>query len=429
MTKNVVVVGLQFGDEAKGRLVHALAANPEVSMIVRFQGGANAGHTIFMGDEKIVLHLVPSGIPYPDKISVIGNGVVLDLERLISEIKDLQKAGFIKNPKQLRISNLAHITLPFHRERDAKNEKNLGKNKIGTTGRGIGPTYEDKVGRKGLRIQDLLRNPTELRAKLEASFPDRSLFSSKNALLADIVAYGEFLKPYICDTGHLINLAIRQKKGVIFEGAQGTLLDIDHGTYPFVTSSNTMAGAACTGSGIGPTAINSVLGVSKAYTTRVGSGPFPTELVNETGTFLREKGLEKGSTTGRDRRCGWLDLVALKYAIRVNGVTELAITKLDVLSGLKNIRICRYYQAINNNGKKHRFVRVLPDDPFTELDILNVTPDYQDFEGWNEDLRYMRKFEDLPKQARVFLEFLEKHLEVPITLVSVGPEQNEYITR
>jgi len=419
---------MQYGDEAKGRLVHALADDPNVSMIVRFQGGANAGHTIFMGEKKIVLHLVPSGIPYPDKICVIGNGMVIDPERLINEIKDLQKNDLLIDKKQLRISNLAHITLPSHRERDGKNEKALGQKKIGTTGRGIGPTYEDKIGRRGLRMQDLLCDAKELHSKLEG-LPEYSWLNRKQTV-SDLMEYGRILKPFICDTGHLINLAIRQNKGIVFEGAQGALLDIDHGTYPFVTSSNTTAGAACTGSGIGPTAIKKVLGVCKAYTTRVGSGPFPTELFDDTGLFLREKGLEKGATTGRDRRCGWLDLVALKYAVRVNGVTKLAITKLDVLSGLKKIQVCKSYKTLKQtNDGKHKFLQIRPDDPFTEFDTKKVTPHYQEFEGWTENLRHIRKFEDLPKAAREYLDYIEKHLEVPITLVSVGPEQNEYFTR
>lgn len=426
--ETTVVVGLQYGDEAKGRLVHALANNPNIAMVVRFQGGANAGHTIFMKEKKIVLHLIPSGIPYSDKICVIGNGMVLDPEKLIGEIRGLKEAGFLNDNKQLRISNLAHITLPSHKDRDGKNEKALGKNKIGTTGRGIGPTYEDKVGRKWLRVQDLLCDFNELRSKLSC-LSDYSWLNEKQTAIA-LMEYGKFLKPFICDTGHLVNLAVRQKKGIIFEGAQGTLLDIDHGTYPFVTSSNTMSGAACTGSGIGPTAIKNVLGVCKAYTTRVGSGPFPTELLDEIGLFLRENGLEKGATTGRDRRCGWLDLVALKYAVRVNGVTQLAITKLDVLSGLKNIQVCKSYKTLRQTGEgKHKFIQVRPDDPFTEFDTKSVTPIYQEFQGWTENLRHIRKFKDLPKAAREYLDYIEKHLEVPITLVSVGPEQNEYITR
>lgn len=420
----VVVIGAQWGDEGKGKIVDILAE--EADVIVRFQGGSNAGHTIVVGGEKIVLHLIPSGILYPGKRCVIGNGVVIDPAELLEEMELLRKKGFLEDPTQLLISEAAHVVLPYHKLLD-KAKEGVRKRPLGTTLRGIGPAYEDKVSRVGLRMGDLLKEEV-LREKLENALREKNLLLQKlyglkplelAPLLEELLLYGEKLSRNIVNTSLYLQEQISKGKKVLFEGAQGTLLDVDHGTYPFVTSSNTVAGSACCGAGIGPTQVDFVLGVVKAYSTRVGEGPFPTELKDTLGEHLRERGGEYGATTGRPRRCGWFDAVAVKHAIRVNGMGAVALTKLDVLTGLKKLKICVAYEV------DQRTTDVFP---YSTEELYRCKPIYEEMEGWTEDLRGKRSWEELPLQVRRYVERIQELLGVPFLLLSLGPSREETVS-
>ncbi len=424
----VVVLGAQWGDEGKGKIVDLLTEHAD--MVVRFQGGNNAGHTLIVKGEKTILHLLPSGILHRGKTCLIGNGVVVDPEVLVSEIQKIKDRGFLKNDKQLLISDRAHVIMPYHRTIDQLREAAKGDGKIGTTGRGIGPAYEDKVARRGIRMGDLV-NPDLFKKILEDVLPQHNAYITKvlggvafsfEQIYSRYSELAKLLQKHVCDASLLLDEALSKNKKILFEGAQGTSLDVDHGTYPFVTSSNTVGAAACIGSGVGPGSIHHVWGVTKAYTTRVGSGPFPTELEDEVGDLLRSKGGEFGSTTGRPRRCGWLDLVILRHASRVNGLTSLAITKLDVLTGMKKIRICTAYKL---RGKKIDYI------PSKVEDLSAVQPVYQEFPGWEEDLTSIKNFSKLPKNAKRYLQAIEKYLGLPLVLVSVGPsrEQNALLKK
>ncbi len=420
----VVIVGAQWGDEGKGKIVDIFTSS--VDAVVRFQGGNNAGHTIIVKGEKTVLHLIPSGILHPGVVCVIGNGVVVDPEVLLEEIDDLKKRGFLSDDSQLAISEEAHLIMPYHKKLDQLRESRKGKDKIGTTGRGIGPAYEDKMARKGIRFCDL-ENPEAFRKKLTDILSRRNerfvkMFQTEpfdiNKIFNDYLVSYQKIKKYIFNTSLLVNGLVKKNKNILFEGAQGTSLDVDHGTYPFVTSSNTVAGGACTGAGVGPTVIDEAIGISKAYTTRVGSGPFPTELEDETGKLLQTKGGEFGATTGRPRRCGWLDLVVLKHSVRVNGLTGLVLTKLDVLSGFEMIKIATSYEI---EGKK---IEDLP----ASLELLNqCKPVYEEIPGWTENISNLKRFEELPQAVKNYVRRIENFLEVPVILLSLGPERGEDI--
>ena len=419
---NVVVVGLQWGDEGKGKIVDFLSARANV--VARYQGGHNAGHTVVINNEKFILHLIPSGILYKGKTCLIGNGVVVDPAALIEEINGLKERGV--EIHDLFLSKNAHVIMPYHIALDRENEKLRGAKNIGTTGRGIGPCYCDKIGRAGVRVADLLQ-PHLLKEKLKANlfhinFLLENLYKAPGfdieKICNEYVSYGEKLAQYIADTDIIINKTISEKGNVLFEGAQGTLLDVDHGTYPYVTSSNAVAGGACTGLGVGPTKISRVLGVVKAYTTRVGSGPFPTEIKDALGDHLRERGGEYGATTGRPRRCGWLDTVVLKHATRINGVTGIAITKLDILDGLDAIKICTSYR---HDGK------VYEEFP-KEINIFEeCEPVYEEVEGWSASILGIRDFNDLPKPAKAYMKKIEKLLGVKVHIISTGQRRDELI--
>jgi adenylosuccinate synthase len=426
---NVVVIGAQWGDEGKGKVVDLLTEHAQV--VVRFQGGNNAGHTLVVGGQKTVLHLIPSGILHHGKTCVIGNGVVVDPAVLVGEIDALKVRGFLKEDSQLIISDNAHVIFPWHKLLDSFREKVRGGSAIGTTGRGIGPSYEDKVARRGIRMRDLL-NPERLRKRIEERLPQaleelKDLCATAGAdvphlevpqVLAEFSALGERLKPYVHDASLFLSEQVRRGARILFEGAQGTLLDVDHGTYPFVTSSNCVAGNAAVGSGLGPTAIDKVMGISKAYTTRVGGGPFPTELNDPIGEQLRKVGDEFGATTGRPRRCGWLDGVVLRYAVRVNGLWGLALTKLDVLSGIKNLQICNAYEL---DGQK---VSELPGD---YEDLARVKPIYETLHGWDEKIAGVRTFDELPENAKRYVRRVEEVSGVPVVCVSVGADRGETV--
>ena len=420
----VVAVGAQWGDEGKGKIVDWLG--PQADLVARFQGGNNAGHTLVVDGETTILHVVPSGILHDGSINLIGPGVVVDPSILLGEISALEARGILKDPSRLRVSGRAHVILPWHCNLDAARETKAGKGKIGTTGRGIGPCYEDKVARRGIRVADL-RQTDALREKLETigvqkNFELTQLHSAEPVdvakLYQDCLEWGRRLEPYIDHTGRIIDLSLRAGKNILFEGAQGTFLDIDHGTYPFVTSSNCVAGAVCTGSGVGPTRIDRVIGITKAYTTRVGSGPFPTELEDEIGEELRRAGAEFGATTGRPRRCGWLDAVLLREAVTVNGLTDLAINKLDILSGFQELKICTAYDI---DGK------ITEDFPMTLGEAQRARPIYESMPGWQEDLRGMTRLEEFPDNARRYVERIEALTETPAALLSVGPGREETI--
>ncbi|GAB4252904.1 MULTISPECIES: adenylosuccinate synthetase [Deferrisoma] len=420
---NVVVIGAQWGDEGKGKVVDLYAAGADA--VVRFQGGNNAGHTLVVGGEKIILHLIPSGILHPGTTCCIGNGVVVDPDVLWEEIEGLRQKGRWTDDGALVVSGAAHVILPCHRELDKAREARAGKTQIGTTGRGIGPCYEDKASRKGVRVADLLE-PDRLREKVEA------LLDERNALLRHLGARpfdpeemwehlcraGERIRPFVGDVTGLVHRWTREGKKVLFEGAQGTLLDIDHGTYPFVTSSNTTAGAAATGTGLPPREVHAVVGITKAYVTRVGAGPFPTELHDAMGDRLRERGGEFGSTTGRPRRCGWLDLVALRSACRLNGLSGLAVTKLDVLEGVDPIRVCTRYLL---DGETVDFV------PSRAEDLARCVPVYEELPGWSEPLGDARRPADLPRNARAFLDAVAEATGCPVALASVGPGREQTV--
>ena len=419
MIKSVVVLGTQWGDEGKGKIVDMLTEGADA--VVRFQGGHNAGHTIVVNDQKTVLHLVPSGILRENKECLIGNGVVLAPDALQEEIKMLEAQG-VPVKQRLRISPACPLILPYHVLLDQAREKARGKSAIGTTGRGIGPAYEDKVSRRGLRVADLFdeKNCNERLEKIidYHNFVLKEYFKHDTIDLADMQSlcrkYADMLAPYVMDVSARINELRANDKKVLFEGAQGTLLDIDHGTYPYVTSSNTTAGGACTGSGTGPGSIDHVLGIVKAYTTRVGGGPFPTELFDDVGAELADKGKEFGATTGRARRCGWLDAVALRRAMQINGVTGLCITKLDVMDRLKTIKICNEYKY------KGQSLHLSPMDGGT---FDQCEPIYEEHEGWQQSTEGITQFDHLPEQARNYLERMSELLGVPIDIVSTGPDR------
>lgn len=420
-----IVVGTHWGDEGKGRIVDYLSRGAD--MVVRAQGGSNAGHTVIVGEKKYVFHLIPSGILFPDKICVLGDGMVIDPSSFLEEAAFLEREGIVLTDR-LFISEKAHLVMPYHRLLDTLYESLRGKGKIGTTGRGIGPAYEDKVARFGIRVVDLL-HPEIFAAKLKLTLEYKNRILEQvflhpplqyEAILEEYLQHGERLRPYIRDTSYLVYEAWRAGKRIIIEGAQGTMLDLDHGTYPFVTSSYPVASGALLGAGIGPVPDIEVLGVCKAYTSRVGEGPFPTELADDTGVYLREKGGEYGATTGRPRRCGWLDGVVLKYAVRVNNITSLALTKLDVLGGLPRVKWCYAYEV--DGGILEEF----PMDPR----ILSLCrPVYREFEGWSEDISGTRSYTDLPGTVRAFVESLEDFLGIPVALLSVGPRRDDTIVR
>jgi adenylosuccinate synthase len=420
----VIAVGAQWGDEGKGKIVDWLA--PRADLVARFQGGNNAGHTLVVDGVTTVLHVVPSGILHEGKVNLIGPGVVVDPGILLEEIDALIGRGILRDPSRLRVSGRAHVILPWHRALDRAREVAAGKQSIGTTGRGIGPAYEDKVARRGVRVADLLR-PDSLLEKLEVvakakNFELVEFYGVEkvdvSALHAEAVEWGRRLEQYVDHTGHILDRALKAGQSVLFEGAQGTFLDIDHGTYPFVTSSNCVAGAVCTGSGVGPTKIDRVLGITKAYTTRVGSGPFPTEDEGEGGEALRKAGAEFGATTGRPRRCGWFDAVVLREAVTVNGITDLAINKLDVLSGFAELPIATGYRI---DDKLTEYF------PMTLDEVIRAEPVYEAMPGWNEDLREVRRLEDLPDNARRYIDRIQSLVDVEAAFISVGPGRDEII--
>jgi len=418
----IVLLGAQWGDEGKGKATDLLG--DRVDYVVRYQGGNNAGHTVVIGDQKYALHLLPSGILSPNVIPVIGNGVVIDPAVLLTEIKGLNERGI--DTSKLKISTNAHLITPYHRTIDKVSERFLGKSKIGTTGRGIGPAYADKINRIGIRVQDLF-DPSILKQKIEAALHDKNqilikVFNRKgitvDEVLDEYLGYAQILKPYVVDTALLLDQALKAGKNVLLEGSQGTLLDVDHGTYPFVTSSNPTAGGASTGSGIGPTKIARVIGILKAYTTRVGSGPFPTELFDEDGEALRKIGGEVGVTTGRNRRCGWFDAPIARYAVRVNGLTDFFLTKLDVLTGWEKIPVCVAYEV---DGLR------VEELPASQTDFHHAKPIYEYLPGWKENISKAKSVDDLPNNAREYVKFLEKVSGAPISAIGVGPGRDETI--
>jgi adenylosuccinate synthase len=418
----IALLGAQWGDEGKGKATDLLGE--KVDYVVRYQGGNNAGHTVVIRDQKYALHLLPSGILSPGVIPVIGNGVVIDPSVLFEEIKGLGERGI--DTSKLRISYNAHLITPYHRTIDKVSERFLGNSKIGTTGRGIGPAYADKINRIGIRVQDLF-DPSILRQKVEGALRDKNqvlikVFNRKGLEVDEVVdeylRYAALFKPYVDDTSLLLNRALDQGKNILLEGSQGTLLDVDHGTYPFVTSSNPTAGGACTGSGIGPTRISRVIGIIKAYTTRVGSGPFPTELFNDDGEKLRSIGGEVGVTTGRARRCGWYDALIARYAVRVNGLTDLFLTKLDVLTGWEKIPVCVAYEV---DGKR------IEELPASQSDFHHAKPVYEYLPGWSEDISAAKSLDQLPPNARAYVNYLEEISGAPVSAVGVGQERDQTI--
>ena len=418
---NIVVVGTQWGDEGKGKIVDLLSEQSD--LIIRFQGGNNAGHTLVVGEKKVVLHLIPSGILHPGKLCVIGSGVVLDPETLLEEISALIKKGYDVSPDSVAISDRAHVIMPYHRIIDTARDSTQG---IGTTGRGIGPAYEDKARRVGIRIIDLVHE-SYLKKKLDAAFEEKQEYITKilklkaldkNSMFDKLAKMGAQIKPFVADVPVLLDSKMRQGKHLLFEGAQGANLDMDHGTYPYVTSSNTVAGQACVGAGIGPTKITSVIGICKAYTTRVGGGPLPTELSDEIGERLRAFGGEYGATTGRPRRCGWLDLVALRHSIRLSSISYLAITKLDVLSGFETIKVATAYKSGGT------ILENMPSnlDMYSDLELV-----FDELPGWDEPLNNIKSFDDLPKNCKAYVGYIEDKLGVKAAIVSVGPKREETI--
>jgi len=421
---NVAIIGAQWGDEGKGKVVDLFTQDADI--VVRFQGGNNAGHTLVVDGKKTVLHLVPSGALHTNKLCVIGNGVVIDPAILIEEIDALKAQGHLADDRLLCISEQAHVIMPYHKAIDLARERLRGKGKIGTTGRGIGPAYEDKIARVGIRFIDLLEEDT-FRDKLQRNINEKNIYLKAilkektldfNEIHQSYRTYRERLKGYATNTGLLLDREIRAGKRVLFEGAQGTLLDVDHGTYPFVTSSTTITGGACSGSGVGPQHIHQIIGISKAYTTRVGSGPFPTELDNSEGEALRREGGEFGATTGRPRRCGWFDAVGVRHAVRMNGITGIALTKLDVLTGFKKIPICTAYRCEDE---------IMREFPASSKVMRNATPVYETMDGWDAPLDAVRQFSELPSNAQKYVRRLEELVETEIILVSVGPGREQTI--
>jgi adenylosuccinate synthase len=421
---NVIIVGTQWGDEGKGKVVDLFAERAD--FIVRFQGGNNAGHTLVVNGEKHVFHVIPSGILHRGKMCMIGNGVVLDPGVLLGEMERLEEAGLHVTPQNLLISLYAHVIMPYHRALDLAREKKKGGIAIGTTGRGIGPCYEDKVGRGGIRVHDLLdgagfreklaRNLEEKNFLLKGFFGEKALDQSE--IEDQYLAWGEQLRPFTGNVSRELEKANAQGRNVLFEGAQGTHLDVDHGTYPYVTSSNTVAGNACCGAGIGPSRIDRVLGVVKAYTTRVGGGPFPSELLDETGERIRKIGGEFGATTGRPRRCGWLDMVVVNSSVRLNGLAGLLITKLDVLTGIAKLKVGISYNCM---GGKVDFVPAEPDA------LKACDPVFEEFPGWDEDIGNVRRWDDLPQNTKRYLKAIEEISGVPVAIISVGPSRDATI--
>ena len=421
---NLVVVGSQWGDEGKGKVVDLLTAKAD--LVVRFQGGNNAGHTLVVGGRQFIFHIIPSGILHKDNKCLIGNGVVVDPEVLLGEIRDLNDAGIEVNPGNLSLSDKAHIILPYHKAIDLAREVARGKGKIGTTGRGIGPCYEDKAARIGVRAVDFTELET-LEEKIRDNLIEKNFYLTKylNAeplevqpILDDYARMAEELKPFITDVSLELDQARRADRNVLFEGAQGTHLDVDHGTYPFVTSSNPVSGMACVGAGVGPNQLHHILGIVKAYTTRVGAGPFATELLDEVGEYIQERGKEFGATTGRRRRCGWLDLVVVQDSVRLNGLDSLAITKLDVLGGLDKLKICVGYD-LDGDRINHR--------PASLKKLARCIPIYKEISGWQEDIEGARRIDQLPLNCRVYVETIEKVTGVPVSIISVGPEREQSI--
>lgn len=433
---NIVVVGAQWGDEGKGKIVDLLTESADV--VARYQGGHNAGHTVKIKEKEFILHLIPSGILHKGKTCIIGNGVVVDPKALIDEIEGLKKQK-ISATRRLFISGRAHVIMPYHNVLDGAYENSKGKKKIGTTGRGIGPAYVDKMSRVGIRMADLL-DPELFKQKLTANLADVNFLLvnkygtgkiSVRKVYDEYMEYAKYLAPFISDTVVLVNDLMEKGKNILFEGAQGTLLDIDHGTYPYVTSSNACAGGVCTGLGVSPNSIDGIVGIVKAYTTRVGSGPFPTELHDELGETLRLKGGEYGATTGRARRCGWLDLVSMRHSIRINGFTGLALTKLDVLDGLEKIKVCVAYTykdptnscSCSKKGKPCRFT----DFPQQAGVVEMCEPVYEELEGWSESTKGIENYRDLPKQAKAYIKYISERLNVKVDLISTGQKRNEVI--
>ncbi|MBV4419576.1 adenylosuccinate synthase [Clostridium tyrobutyricum] len=421
-----IVLGAQWGDEGKGKMTDYLAK--EADVVVRFQGGNNAGHTVEVDDKQYKLHLIPSGILYKNKLNVIGNGVVLDPKALFEEINYLKKNGVNVTADNLIISDRAHLIMPYHKVLDGIKEKSRGKNDIGTTGKGIGPCYTDKMERSGIRVCDLmhkevfynnLKNNLEIKNEIISKVYGGEKLNL-DSIYKEYTVYAEKLAPFVKDISVEVYDCIKSNKNVLFEGAQGTLLDIDYGTYPFVTSSSTIAGGVCIGSGIGPTMINGAVGIAKAYTTRVGKGPFPTELNDETGNWIREQGHEYGVTTGRARRCGWLDLVILKTSSRISGLTSFAVTKIDTLGGLDKIKACVGYKF---NGKVIDYV------PASLEDLAKCEPVYEEFDGWDENIKNARDYNSFPENAKKYISRIEEFTGTKVSIVSVGPERDQTIKR
>lgn len=419
-----VVLGAQWGDEGKGKMTDYLAEKAHV--VVRFQGGNNAGHTVEVGDKQYKLHLIPSGILYENKLNIIGNGVVVDPEALLEEINYLEELGVKITPDKLVISDRAHVIMPYHKVLDALKEKARGNNSIGTTGKGIGPCYTDKFERCGIRICDLL-NKVVFKEKLTENIALKNQYITKvyegeplefKDIYEKYLEYAAKIRPFVKDVSVVLNHQMEEDKNILFEGAQGMLLDIDYGTYPFVTSSNTTAGGVSSGAGIGPNKINDVVGIAKAYTTRVGKGPFPTELSDDIGQWIRENGHEYGVTTGRARRCGWLDLVILKTAARVSGLTSFVVTKMDTLAGLSKIKVCVGYEF---NGE------VIDYFPASLDDLAQCKPVYEEMEGWGDDIKGAKTYEELPPSAKKYLKRIEEFTGVKISIVSIGPRRDETI--
>ncbi len=424
---NVIVVGAQFGDEGKAKVTDLLAKN--ANLVVRYQGGCNAGHTVVVNGETYKFHLIPSGILYPNSICILGPGMVIDPKALCQEINSLTDRGH--SLKGLKISGSAHVTLPYHLMIDAAEEESRGNMKIGTTKRGIGPTYADKCARTGIRMEDILSKEV-FKAKLEWLVPRKNVLLERlyqleplsvGSILEEYYELGQKLKQYVCDTSSVLFNSVNDRKNILFEGAQGTLLDLDHGSYPYVTSSSPSAGGACVGAGIGPTIIDRVIGVAKAYMTRVGEGTFPTEQFGEVGEKLRQTGkawAEVGVTTGRPRRCGWFDCVLGRYSVRINGLDCLAITKLDVLDEFDTIKVCVAYKDKNTQ-------EIFEDLPSIGSQFQQMEPVYESFDGWRKSTAEVTSFKDLPENAKKYLNFLSQKLEIPIVIVSVGPKRNQTI--
>lgn len=422
----IIVIGAQWGDEGKGKAVDVFSAQSDY--VIRYQGGANAGHTLKINGQTKVLHLIPSGIFHSNTTCLIAAGVVLDIESLCDEIRALKASGHLQNPSQLLVSDSATVLLKYHRLLDQAREGHANGVKIGTTGKGIGPAYEDRASRKALLFADLFSSPEHLKQKLEQAIEEKKFLIEKfynleipsvDELLTEVLKLRDELKQHRCrDVSRIIHQALKENKKVLFEGAQGCLLDILHGTYPYVTSSNTVAGAALTGSGIGPGSIHKIIAIAKSYTTRVGAGPFPTECQGVLGERLQQAGGEWGATTGRKRRCGWLDLPALRYVTRINGITHLALMKLDVLSGLKEIPVCTAYRLNGKNLGVDEF-------PVASEEFHKCEPVYKTLPGWSEDISKLRSFSELPQNARDYVQLIQKELSLPVDIISVGPGRED----